>query len=417
MFRVSRYIKAMQSNALASQVRKPTGPVVIWNLTRRCNLTCKHCYAISSDKVYPGELSTPQIYATLDDLKAFGVPVVILSGGEPLLHPDIWKISAYTRDLGFYTTLSTNGVLIDTNNIGQIVDMRYDYLGISLDGLEKTHDSFRGMQGAFKKSMRAIQLCLRHNIKVGIRFTLTQHNEQEFPAMLDLLHREGIPKFYLSHLNYAGRGNVNRQNDSYFGATRRSLDLLFDQAWRDAEQNSPYEYVTGNNDADGPYLALWATKKGKPTGHVLDHLRQWGGNSSGVNVANIDNLGQVHPDTYWWHYTVGNVKEKPFSEIWANNPDPIMVGLQQLPRQIKGRCASCQYFDICGGNTRTRALQLTGDHWQEDPGCYLTDDEIGLHNDKGRITNTPFSPREQDQDRQWLKAIKNNEQQAKADTK
>jgi radical SAM protein with 4Fe4S-binding SPASM domain len=105
-------------------------------------------------------------------------------------------------------------------------------------------------------------------------------------------------------------------------------------------------------------------------------MRQWGGNSSGVNIANIDNLGDVHLDTFWWHYPLGNVRQRAFSEIWMDTSDPVMRGLKASPRLIKGRCGECRYFNICGGNTRVRALQLTGDPCAEDPACYLTDGEI-----------------------------------------
>jgi len=105
---------------------------------------------------------------------------------------------------------------------------------------------------------------------------------------------------------------------------------------------------------------------------------QWGGNSSGVNVANIDNLGNVHPDTMWWHHTLGNVRERAFGDIWRDTSDPLMAGLKQSPRPVKGRCAECRYLAMCNGNTRVRAQQLTGDPWQEDPGCYLDNAEIGV---------------------------------------
>jgi radical SAM protein with 4Fe4S-binding SPASM domain len=151
------------------------------------------------------------------------------------------------------------------------------------------------------------------------------------------------------------------------------------------------EYVTGNNDADGPYLLQWVRQR-FPHWHdaLREHLVAWGGNSSGVNVANIDNLGNVHPDTMWWHHTLGNVRERPFSAIWSDTSDPLMAGLKARPRPVEGRCASCTHFDICGGNTRVRAWQLTGDPWAEDPACYLDDDELGIAGGYERITLKPY---------------------------
>ena len=104
----------------------------------------------------------------------------------------------------------------------------------------------------------------------------------------------------------------------------------------------------------------------------------WGGNSSGVNIANIDNLGNVHPDTFWWNYNLGNVRERPFSEIWVDTRDPLMAGLKASPRPLRGRCGVCGYRAVCGGNTRVRAFQMTGDPWWEDPACYLDDRELDI---------------------------------------
>ncbi len=359
-------------------LRTPPGPVVIWNLIRRCNLTCKHCYSISADRDFPNELSTDEVFEVMDDLKAFRVPVLILSGGEPLLRPDIYDISSRAREMGFYVGLSTNGTLIKEENIKRVADANYDYVGISLDGLEDTHDRFRRKQGAFQASMHAIRLCQDEGLKIGIRFTLTQDNANELAAMLELMREENIDKFYLSHLNYAGRGNRNRKEDATHQMTRSALDLLFAASWDDIQQGKTTEYVTGNNDADGVYLLHWV-KKHHP--HMAEHigakLRQWGGNSSGVNVANIDNLGNIHPDTYWWHHSLGNVRQRSFSEVWMDRSDPVMDELKKKPRNISGRCKDCYFFDICGGNTRIRAFQLTNDPWSEDPGCYLDDEEIG----------------------------------------
>ena len=194
--------------------RKPPGPVVIWNLIRRCNLTCKHCYSISADKDFAGELSTAEVFAVMDQLKAFRVPALILSGGEPLLRPDIFEISARSKAMGFFTALSSNGTLIDAAMLEPIREIGYDYVGVSLDGLGATHDKFRRMQGAFDLSLAGIRLCRDAGLKVGVRFTMTQDNHQDLPGLLKLVEDEGVDRFYFSHLNYAGRGNKNRKDDA-----------------------------------------------------------------------------------------------------------------------------------------------------------------------------------------------------------
>ncbi|MDE0460109.1 MAG: heme d1 biosynthesis radical SAM protein NirJ [Chromatiales bacterium] len=386
MFRISHYMRELIDPTPIGPVRSPRGPVVIWNLVRRCNLTCKHCYSISADRDFPGELSTEEVFTVMDDLRAFGVPVLILSGGEPLLRPDIFEVSRRAKALGFYVGLSTNGTLIDERNIDAIEAVGYDYVGISIDGMRETHDRFRRKEGAFDASLAGVRLCRKRGLKVGLRFTITRDNASELPDLLALMVEEDVDKFYLSHLNYAGRGNRNRRSDAVHRTTRESMDLLFEAAWRDAAGGVHREYVTGNNDADGVYLLHWTARRFPDrVAHLRAKLAQWGGNSSGVNIANIDNLGVVHPDTFWWHYPLGNVRERPFSAIWSDPRDPLMEGLRQHPRPVKGRCGACGYLDVCGGNTRVRAHQTTGDAWAEDPACYLFDEELDLRRPEGRV--------------------------------
>jgi heme d1 biosynthesis radical SAM protein NirJ len=366
--------------------RRLPGPVVIWNLIRRCNLTCKHCYTTSADINFPGELSTNEVFTIMDDLKSFHVPVLILSGGEPLLRKDIFGIALRAKQMGFYVGLSSNGTLITEDNIDAIDAIGFDYVGISIDGMRETHDAFRRSEGSFDASLRGVRLCRERGIKVGLRFTLTQDNVDDFPGMLKLMEDEDVDKFYLSHLNYGGRGNRNRKDDAVHAMTRQVMDALFEKCLERLRSGRPAEFVTGNNDADGVYLLNWVRRRfPEHVDTIHARLRQWGGNASGVNIANIDNLGNVHPDTFWWHYTLGNLRERPFSDIWSDLSDPLMAGLKQSPRPVEGRCAACGYLDICNGNTRVRAHQTTGNAWAEDPGCYLTDEEIGLTVDPARF--------------------------------
>jgi heme d1 biosynthesis radical SAM protein NirJ len=378
MFRVSRFMNEIVRPAPFQPGRRPRGPVVIWNLIRRCNLACLHCYSISADVDFPGELSTQEARAVLHELKAAGVPALVLSGGEPLLRRDIFEIAAQAKGMGFYTALSTNGTLIDLPLATRVCETGFDYVGISLDGLEETHDRFRRKRGAFERSLGALRLLRDMGVKVGVRFTLTRDNAADFEPLLDLAEAECIPRFYFSHLNYAGRGNVNRKRDAEFATARQAMDILFARCWEHARRGLERDYVTGNNDADGVYFLHWARREipGLDEKHLRAKLAEWGGNSSGVNVANIDNLGNVHPDTMWWDCTLGNVRARPFSAIWSDTRHPVMAGLKARPRAIKGRCGACAYFDICGGNTRVRAMKVSGDPWAEDPGCYLDDEEI-----------------------------------------
>ena len=391
MFRLTQFLREVHAPTPLRTPRAPPGPVVIWNLVRRCNLACRHCYSISADVDFAGELTTAEIGATMDDLKRFGVPVLILSGGEPLLHRDIFAIAHRAKALGFYVGLSTNGTLIDDRNVGAIAGVGFDYVGVSLDGTAATHDRFRRKAGAFAASLAGVRLARDAGLKVGLRFTLTRDNAHDLPALLALMEAERIDKFYLSHLNYGGRGNVNRATDAVFRTTREALDLLFATAWRDVTAGRPTEFVTGNNDADGVYLLQWVRRRfPERAAHLRAKLAQWGGNASGRHVANIDNLGNVHPDTFWWDHPLGNVRTRPFSQIWQDRSDPLMAGLAASPRPVHGRCGACPQLDLCGGNTRVRAWQLTGDPWAEDPGCYLDDDELGLPRHYERVPLTPY---------------------------
>ena len=294
------------------------------------------------------------------------------------MRPDLFDIAARAQGMGFYIGLSTNGTLIDEPMADRVTAAGFDYVGISLDGLKPTHDKFRRLDGAFDRSLAAVRFLGARGVKVGLRFTMTSMNAHDLPALLALMREEGAQKFYFSHLNYAGRGNIHRGKDAHFTATREALDLLFERAWQAALDGLDEDYVTGNNDADGAYLLQWVQRR-LPRWHadLRARLQAWGGNSSGVNVANIDNLGHVHPDTMWWHHDLGSVRERPFSAIWADTSDPLMAGLKAHPRPVEGRCAQCRYFSLCGGNTRVRAQQLTGNPWASDPGCYLTDEETG----------------------------------------
>jgi len=391
MFRISQFMHEIAHPTPLGAKRAPSGPVVIWNLIRRCNLNCKHCYALSADTDFMGELDTGEVYGVMDDLKRFGVPVLILSGGEPLLRPDIFEISCHAKAMGFYVGLSTNGTLIDEGNIESIANVGYDYVGISLDGIGDTHDAFRRHEGAFNASLQGIRLCRQEGIKVGVRFTMTLDNASELPDLIKLCEDEGVEKFYLSHLNYAGRGNKNRESDAAHDTTRWAMNHLFNTCWDYETRGLGKEFVTGNNDSDGVFLLHWVKRHFPEKAEAIEaKLAQWGGNATGINIANIDNLGNVHPDTMWWDYDLGNVRERPFSEIWNDLSDPIMAGLRKSQRQIKGRCADCRYFGICAGNTRVRAMKLTGDPWAEDPACYLSNDEIGVEASDPRLAVTPY---------------------------
>jgi len=400
MFRLSEYVQQIVEPApLRTGTRKgPVKPVVIWNLTRRCNLKCRHCYTVSADVDFPGELSHEQAMDTLEDLGRFGIPALILSGGEPLDRNDLFEIAHRARPLVRMLALSTNGTKLHGEAADHVAEIGFDYVGISIDGIGKTNDWFRGVEGAYQSALRGVRECKARGIKVGLRFTLTEGNHESLPDLLGLCDDEGVDKFYLSHLVYAGRGDKHRGEDAGHKRSRWAMDLLLDRAWQGASGGRKLDIVTGNNDADAVYFLNWVreTFGGATAARIREHLVAWGGNSSGLGVANIDTLGNVHPDTYWSAYTIGSVKSTPFSELWTGN-DAMLAQLRTRPRPLKGRCGSCAFQGVCGGNTRIRALQLTGDPWAEDPACYLSDAEIGIDGAAAeRLTVTPFRGKRHD---------------------
>ncbi|MDP5219125.1 heme d1 biosynthesis radical SAM protein NirJ [Ruegeria sp. 2205SS24-7] len=404
MFRLTEYMRQLidPSSVRAKRGSGPVKPVVIWNLTRRCNLKCRHCYTVSADVNFPGELSHQQAMDTLEDLGRFKIPALILSGGEPLDRKDLFQIATRARQLVRMLALSTNGTKIHGEAADRIAEIGFDYVGISLDGIGATNDWFRGVEGAFSDALRGVRECKKRGIKVGLRFCLTEGTHHHLPDLLKLCDDEGVDKFYLSHLVYAGRGDKHRGEDAAHRRTRHALDLLLDRAWVAVAEDAPLDIVTGNNDADAGYFLQWVARNfdADRVAHLREHLAAWGGNSSGLGVANIDNLGRVHPDTYWSDYTIGNVKTAPFSELWTGE-DPMLAMLRTRPRPLKGRCGSCTLRDVCGGNTRIRALQLTGDPWAEDPACYLSDAEIGVTSTE-RLAVKPFRGKRHDPAHQFF---------------
>ncbi len=404
MFRLTEYMQQLV-NPTPVRLRNPdraVKPVVIWNLTRRCNLKCRHCYTVSADVDFPGELSQEQAFDTLEDLGGFRVPAIILSGGEPLDSPYLFPLAERARKLTRVLALSTNGTRIHGETADRVADIGFNYVGISIDGIGETNDWFRGVDGAFDDALRGVRALKKRGVKVGLRFCLTEGTHHHLPDLLKLCDDEGVDKFYLSHLVYSGRGDKNRGEDAHHQRTRNALDLLLDRAWLAAAEDMPLDIVTGNNDADAGYLLRWVRRKfdEDKVAHLREHLAAWGGNSSGLGVANIDFLGRVHPDTYWSDYTVGNVKTTPFSDLWTGD-DPMLATLRTRPRPLKGRCGECRLKDVCGGNTRIRALQLTGDPWAEDPACYLKNSEIGVAQSE-RLQVTPFRGKSHDPQHQFF---------------
>ena len=375
--RYGRVSKDLPSHLL--QFSKDKKPVVVWNVGRRCNLRCAHCYSHSRDREYADELSHDEGLRLIDDLAGFGAPVMLFSGGEPLMRPDILDLIGHARSRGMRAVLSTNGTLITPGLAEKLKEFGLSYVGVSLDGLEETNDRFRGVKGAFASALEGIRNCRAAGIKVGLRFTMNRRNAQDIGGIFDLLLDEDIPRVCFYHLVYSGRGSKLVDEDLSHEETRAAVDLIIDRT-RDAHSaGRRIEVLTVDNHCDGPYLYLRMLREGHPkAGEALELLRMNGGNSSGIGIGCVSWDGKVHPDQFWRHYSFGNVRERPFSEIWTDISDELMARLKNRKPHLKGRCAKCEWLEVCNGNFRVRAEAVTGDLWEPDPACYLTDEEIGL---------------------------------------
>ncbi|MBW6470597.1 MAG: 12,18-didecarboxysiroheme deacetylase [Methanosarcinaceae archaeon] len=367
------------------QFSKDKKPVVVWNMGRRCNLKCVHCYAQSKDIEYTDELTTEQGKELIDDLAEFGSPVILFSGGEPTMRKDLPQLAEYAKSRGMRAVISTNGTLIDEKMAKVLKKIGLSYVGISLDGIRETNDKFRGMPGAFDAAMDGLRNCRKEDIKVGLRFTINKKNVADIPAIFDLIEEEGIPRVCFYHLVYAGRGIKLVEDDLTHEESRAALDLIMDRTKALHDRGMPVEVLTVDNHCDGPYVYLRLLKENPERAKdVYDLLMMNQGNSTGIGIGCVSWDGSVHADQFWRHHSFGNVKDRKFSEIWTDTSDELMAGLKNRKPLIVAnadRCAKCKWFDICNGNFRVRAEAIYDNVWADDPACYLTKEEIGYYDE------------------------------------
>jgi Fe-coproporphyrin III synthase len=373
--RYGRHSSKLPSHLLQFSIDKK--PVVVWNVTRRCNLKCVHCYAQAKDISFENELSTQEGKKLLDDLSDFKVPVVLFSGGEPLVRKDLPELAEYAVQKGMRAVISTNGTMITPNMARILKEIGLSYVGISIDGMEQINDRFRGVKNAFKSAVNGIRNCQDAGIKVGLRFTVNKFNVKEIPSIFDMLEEMEIPRVCFYHLVYAGRGSNLVKDDLSHAETRKAIDLIMDRTKLLHDQGKAKEVLTVDNHADGPYLYLRLLREDPEQAEkVLELLKMNEGNSSGRGIGCVSWDGEVHADQFWRHYSFGNIRNRPFSEIWTDVSEPLLGKLKEKKLYVKDRCARCKWLDICAGNFRVRAEALYGDIWAPDPACYLTDEEI-----------------------------------------
>ncbi len=370
MFRLSNLIKSVTNE---QKERSLDGNIIIWNFTNRCNLACHHCYSYASPNS-KDFLTTEFILDSIKELKKAGIKFVIFSGGEPLIRKDIFQIAEAMREAGIVTYLSTNGLYVDEKNVDKIIKT-FNYIGISIDGIEEVHDKFRGLKGAYKKSIGAIALIQKHGGNAGIRFTITNETKESFYSMFELAENIGVNKIYISHLVYSGRGLDNLKIDISKEERREFVEFTIKKAFEYIEQGKDIDVVTGNMEMDAIiFLNIFAQKYPHLKDEMTKRLKRWGGNSAGVRLGNIDWLGRVKPDPFFPHF-IGNMSETPFSKIWLNRDNEMLNKLREYPRKISGYCKDCGVLEICNGGSRSRANAIYDDLWAQDPSCYLSDDE------------------------------------------
>jgi 12,18-didecarboxysiroheme deacetylase len=322
-------------------------------------------------------ISTEKAMEMIDDLAQFGAPVLLFSGGEPLVREDLVDLAKYATAKGMRAVISTNGTLITKAKARELKEVGLSYVGISIDGNEEVHDKFRGVKGSYKKALQGVENCKAEGLKVGLRFTINKRNAVEVPHLFDLIEQMDIPRICFYHLVYSGRGSELIKEDLDHQETRDVVNLIMDRTRALFDKGLPKEVLTVDNHADGPLVYYRLLKEDPERAKEVLELLKWNeGNSSGRGIGCISWDGKVHADQFMRHHTFGNILERPFSEIWTDENIELLHKLKDKRPHVGGRCAGCRFLNICGGNFRARAEAYYGDFWAQDPACYLTDEEI-----------------------------------------
>jgi radical SAM protein with 4Fe4S-binding SPASM domain len=365
------------SDDLRYEPKRPHHPVAVYNCTARCNLKCLHCYSSSKNDSFAAELSTAQAKKLIAQLAEYGCPVVLFSGGEPLLRPDIFELIAYSRNLGMKTVVSTNGTLIDLETAQRLAALKLDYAGISLDGPQTQHDAFRGLAGSFDAAVRGIENCQKVGIKTGMRFTMTRQNIGHVESVFDIADNLGVRRVCFYHLTRTGRAAEMQNQMPSARKIREAMDVIVEKTDKFVANDLVDEVLTVGNHADGPYLLNRMNRQKHPLmTHAFNFLMAAGGNRTGQNIACINWDGNVFPDQFFRNYSLGNVMKESFSKIWENADDRVLHILRNKSEFKDPRCGKCKWFDLCRGNFRFLGADCKIENWRNEPPCYLTDNEI-----------------------------------------
>lgn len=353
-----------------------SSPLVVFNLTRRCNLNCQHCYLESENKTYTKELSFPEVKRAINSFEKLKIPVLLLSGGEPLVHKDIYRIIECVKSRNIRVGLSTNGTLISNAVAKKLKASGVDYVGISIDGQEKFHDAFRNLNGAYNKAVRGIRNAQDLGLKTGVRFTITQINISQLPMVLEMCVQEKIQRFCVYHLVYTGRGESLQTYDIDNKTRRKTVNFLIKRTRELIADSNNIEILSVDNHADGIYIYNYLKKRSlKKAKTALEILKSRGGCSAGDKIVDISPKGDIFACQFWKNNSLGNIRENDLGTIWLDREKKMFCKLREKSKHLKGKCGRCAYKLYCGG-CRIRAYMVYNDYWQEDPCCYLKEEEI-----------------------------------------
>jgi AdoMet-dependent heme synthase len=350
-----------QSQAYEARTGIKAPRIIAWEITRSCNLSCAHCRASAHDGFYEGELSLEQMKAVIDDITSITDPILILTGGEPLLRSDIWEIADYAREKGALPVVGTNATLITDELAATMAAHGISRISVSLDfPTASEHDGFRGQEGAFAAAVNGIAAAQRHGVGVQVNTTVTKLNASQVAEMHDLACDLGAEAFHPFLLVPTGRGEDLRDVELSPDEYEEVLTWAYE-----CQKTSPLHF----KPTDAPQYHRIMHQRSHAEGDAASPQRygmeaMTRGCLGGITFCFISHTGDVQPCGYF-DQQLGNVKETPFSQIWTGSP--VFEDLRDYSR-LKGKCGACEYKGICGG-CRARALSATGDYLAEEPYC------------------------------------------------
>ncbi len=379
-----------ESDSLRYSQTNSFGPVVVYNCTLKCNLKCLHCYSFSQSDLRADELNTAEAKKLLSQLVEVNCPVLLFSGGEPLLRGDLFELLAEAKQLDLRTVISTNGTLIDSAAADKLAKSGVGYVGISIDGDEEFHDKFRASRGSFKAAVTGIENCQKAGLKTGLRFTITKQNADQIPSVFELAASIGSRRICFYHLIRTGRAKKLNSQTLTPQQTRRSVETIIEKTKEFTQKECVDEVLTVGNHADGPFLLMKLKEFSRRRyGDVFSPqacmgvieqcqklLTLHGGNKTAEKIGCVGYDGTVHPDQFWQNYSLGSIKDKTFKTIWQNPDEPVLNKLRNKTKFADQRCLKCKWFDLCKGNFRFLGAESDDRYWLNEPSCYLTDQEI-----------------------------------------